>query len=175
MVFLRYSGIALSTIAIVLPTIVIAGCKSGARDQGDSGLVRSASIPLKLYVHFSIGSNGATAPRLYFPLLQIYNGDGQLTYVSHDARANAEVLTKAPGSLSIFHVLPGSFSLTDVIEELPDFRTQKVAFLKGHKVTAVAIDLENCSSCEVQEEALSGNQARMLREGINVLTIKVKR
>ena len=150
----------------------MSSCKS---QKSQEGLLLTSDSPLKTYVKSAVGANGNHGTRLFFPLLQIYNSDGKLVYVSHDAQANVSALQALPNNASDLQPIAGAEILGDVIKEYPSFASEKDALVARHSPTVLSIFLDSCHACSIQENALDATQARLNQTGVNLLIMKVQR
>lgn len=152
----------------------ICGCRAGGPR---AGVVVSLTVPLLKFVQASGGLGGGKSPVVDFPLLEVFDGGGQLVYASHDAAASVALVKALPGALSRLQGLKDQPSLAEVIGSVPELsEEQKGALLRSHEPTVIAYSLEDCEACSVQEAGLGGETMQNLaRQGMNSLEIRVAR
>ena len=151
----------------------LTGCTSSQKKVDRKGFLISASLPLKEYVKNGAKHSNTQNPQFYFPQLNIYDESERLVYSSHNNSDNVDVLAYKLSDLRKLQPVSGGENFADIVEEMTEFRARKQEILQQGKLSVLSIFLEDCHACSLQEEALSGNEDRLLDEGINVLVVHV--
>jgi hypothetical protein len=147
------------------------GCKSGPASEG---VFLSTNLPFSSCVRALALGNAGKGVQVYFPQLDIYDKSGALLYSGHEYVENARLLKMLPDGIQNMRPQPGAANLSQMMEEIPDFRARKQEVLNQHKVNVVSVLLEGCHGCSIQEEALSSTEQRLLAHGMNLLVIHVE-
>lgn len=151
----------------------MSGCRSG-RDR--AGVTLSVSVGLLPFMQ-SQTPGGGSGGMVDFPALEVFNGAGEMVFLSHDAGANAALLKSLPASLARYTAMANRPALSHVISSLPGLEEHdKQTLLQNHLPTVVAISLEGCEACELQETTLTPDLKKSLAlQGMNSLVIEVSR
>jgi hypothetical protein len=169
--FVRFSMLVLCALSLLSGPL---GCRSEAREGVGPGLLVSTRLALPVYVQHLRAASGKGA-QFFFPELKVYDQHGKLVYSSHESIENARVLRDIPASISNLRPLTNAAQLTEIVDEMPDFRAHKAEILGQNRVSVVSVFLENCHACEIQEDALSDVQRHLINHGTNLLVIRVSR
>jgi hypothetical protein len=164
---LRYA-ILKGSVGLLL--LLLSGCKG---DRSMEGRMVTSDLDFKSYVHSVIAANGSKDASFYFPLLQIFDEQGRLVYVGHDAKQNSAIMSQIPGNLVDLRPIPNGITLSSIMGEVPAFKPQQNAFIGGKRGTVLSVFLEDCHACSVQEKALDDNQKQLLKRGTNLLVLNV--
>lgn len=155
---------------ILFPLLFLAGCRE---KSADGALLFSTNLEFRSYVHSVVVANGNTDTKFYFPLLQVYDVNGRLVYVGHDAQTNSGMMAQLPDNMADLRPIPNTASLFDVMSHMPDFTEKKNDLIRRRRTTVLSVFLEDCHACSLQEKALDERQQHLLNHGVNVLIIKV--
>lgn len=156
-----------------LLAILLVGCYPAKHPRSRHGDVISDSISFRSYIQSPVGKTERKTGKFYFPLLQVYDEQGRLVYIDHDASANAELLNDLPKILGSSKPLDGALPLSDALASFPQFESRIKGNLSKHRRTVIAIFLEDCHACSVQEEALKETQEPLLDKGVDILILRV--
>jgi hypothetical protein len=156
--------------SLIVACCCFAGCQHNNQRQGTA---KDLTVSLKRYVSSKVGRNAQIGGKFSFPALQIYDPNGHLIYCGHDVTANEQLLTASRDIVSRENkVVPASSSLSDILSELTDAQAF-VQLSKPNAFTYLAIDLQDCHACSIQEHNLSENKNSILRSGSNLITLMV--
>jgi hypothetical protein len=150
------------------------GCRMASHRDG---VALSLTVPLLPFLQARPGESGMKNAIVDFPTLEVFDGAGQLVYLSHDADKNIALVKLLPGALDRLTELPNQPILLQVIGSLPGLTEgDKVSLLHSRQPTVIAFSLEDCHACSAQEEALGPETLKNLTvHGLNSLMIRVSR
>jgi CBS domain containing-hemolysin-like protein len=80
-----------------------------------------------------------------------------------------------PSDVRILNPVPGSLPLSDVMKQMRELNTQMSDVIRSNRPTVLAISLEDCHACSMQEEALDNTQKQLVVRGVNFLIVKVRK
>ena len=107
-------------------------------------------------------------------MLEIYNPDGALVYVSHESMTNAQVLREFPKSVKNLPPMNEAPFLEKLVEQIPDFNLRKQEILGKEKLVILSISLQDCEGCAAQEHALDEvRQSLLQQQAVAILEINV--
>lgn len=170
--YLRYTA-QFMCISAVLACICVTGCRLDSSSNAAKGIHVTSRVLISEYVRLPIGVNGITGTKRYFPFLQVYDKDGRLVYVSHDAYSNSRFIDDLPSQLSTLHPIPQARLLSNVAKDIPDLSSQIHPILANHNFTILAVSLDGCHACSTQESALDASMNGIINRGINVISLQV--
>lgn len=162
--------------------IVLAGCflislvTACTRSQGRAGIYMRYSVPFSVFRTSQLASHvrAGSADRFEFPLLEYYNRTGRRVYAGHEARANLLALQYIR-KLEDTPPLTASPSLGETMAEV-DKAAPGVPFsVPAGEGAILAMDLDRCQACSLQDDYLSSIKAQLLRDGISIVIVDIVR
>lgn len=155
-------------LALTIGLLVIVG---GIGCRSTKARSISISIPVLPYLQSPMGKTSSI-----FPTLEIFNSRGELIYLNHDGKGNAEVLKSLPQSLGQLKSILGKPSLSEETENLQGLTVEdRRTLLQSRLPTVVSIFLEECHSCSIQEQVVDDVGVSLTSKGINSVVIYVMR
>jgi hypothetical protein len=167
----RHKDFFVSVIIAMLSFSLLAGCRKATHDQGVNV---AYTLPLKSYIALKLAENAKLDGHFYFPTLEIYNSAGHLIYCGRSAPENGNLLRKPPETVDRSASIPNTADLIAVVSELSNSMTAK-RIADRRVLTYIAVDLENCHACSVQEHTLEQSKDRILEGGSNLITVSLLR
>lgn len=166
----RPKGFLVSIILAMSASLsLMAGCRKATHDRGiNITYIR----PFRSYVTSKVAENAKLNGRFYFPTLEIYNSGGHLIYCGRSAPENENLLRKPLETMVRNDSIPNTADLITVVSELSGPTTAK-RIADRHVLTYIAVDLENCHACSIQEHTIEESKDDILKTGSNLLTVSL--
>jgi hypothetical protein len=166
----------LSSLNVICGTrcIVIAAILTACSGHGAKGAVGQkivVHLPIASYVNVVRSPDGS--PRYAFPVLAVYNPAGRLIYLGNREPENRKLLQDFRARINTMVPVPGSRSLAEILNAIPDFKAPKVSILGSHEPVILSIALKNCKACTIQDDVLRAREEELLRQSINIVVIEV--
>jgi len=138
-------------------------CKSKAISEGR---LNTTVLPVSSYLK-AIAAYESTGEKtsVQFPQLQVYTPSGTLLYSSSDTMENVGLLQDIQERIKTMKQRPTATNLSQIVDQIPDFKTRKREIIDGDKVIILSVFLDGCKGCSIQEEALTNSRHQLLAAG----------
>lgn len=159
-------------VAIISCGLLLCGCNSGSLDRNDGGIVTTEQMTARQFKDFAVRAGWSLDGPLIFPQLRIYDRGGSLVTLTYDSNEASRILSTLP-VMPKPHQYSAYDSLHTLAVSLSDLPSQRVPVEHSRSETVVAVSLDGCHGCGVQDDALQSASSTLVKNRIDVLKIYV--